>query len=173
MKIKLSVIIPCFNEEDRFKEGFKHYLSFLNKQKYSWELIFVNDGSQDRTLNLMQSLALKNKNIKIESYTKNQGKGYAIGKGVKASRGENILFADIDHSVPINSIENFLKYFEKGFKVVIGSRRVKGSKILIHQHPLREFLGRGFTFLVRLLIDWEIKDATCGFKAIEKNVARR
>lgn len=171
--IKLSVVIPCFNEEERFLKGFNHYYSYLSKQKYSWELILVNDGSRDQTLNIMQKGERGKPNIKIVTYQKNHGKGYAIVQGVKAARGQYILFTDLDHSVPINTIESFFKYFEKNYQVVIGSRRVRGAKILVHQHFLRELLGRGFTLLVRFLIDWRITDSTCGFKAFEKNIAQK
>lgn len=172
-KIKLSVVVPCFNEEKRFKEGFAHYYSYLKKQKYSWELILVNDGSVDKTLTLMQDARKVDSNVKIVSYSPNHGKGYAIVQGVKVAHGQYILFTDIDHSVPISTIDSFYQYFEKGFAAVIGSRRVKGAQILVHQHPIREFLGRGFSLLVRILVDWQIADATCGFKAFERETAKK
>ena len=62
---KLSVVVPCYNEESRIVEGLNHYWSYLKKQKYPSELIFVNDGSQDKTLELMQESAKANKNIKV------------------------------------------------------------------------------------------------------------
>ncbi|OGD85429.1 hypothetical protein A2164_00020 [Candidatus Curtissbacteria bacterium RBG_13_35_7] len=169
--MKLSVVVPCYNEESRFHKGLLHYLSYLKKQKYLWELIIVNDGSKDKTLKLMQSIKKNNENIRTITYKQNHGKGYAISMGIKIAKGDVILFSDIDHSVPIETIESFYQYFQKGYQVVIGSRRVKGANILVHQHPLREFLGRGFTLLVRLLVDWKIKDSTCGFKAFDKNAA--
>ena len=152
---------------------FCHYLSYLSKQKYPWELILVNDGSHDQTVELMRDSARGKSNIQIVTYSRNHGKGYAIIQGVKTAHGQYILFTDLDHSVPIATVESFFKYFEKGYQAVIGSRRVKEAKILIHQHFLRELLGKGFTLLVRLLIDWQIKDATCGFKAFEKNIAQK
>ena len=173
MAIKLSVVVPLYNEKARFADGFAHYYSYLLKQKYSWELIFVNDGSSDNTLDLIKNAAKENKSIKIITYAKNHGKGYAIIQGIKSAKGEYILFSDIDHSVPIVSIEPFFPYFEKGYKVVIGSRRVDGSKILVHQKPIREYLGRGFTLLVNLAISWGVKDATCGFKAFENSTAQK
>ncbi|MBI2327773.1 glycosyltransferase family 2 protein [Candidatus Curtissbacteria bacterium] len=171
-KVKLSVIVPCYNEESRFRKGFNHYYSYFKKQNYSWELILVNDGSKDQTLNLMHKLAGSKNNVKIISYKTNRGKGFAVIQGVKAAKGQYILFTDIDYSVPIDTIESFYKYFKKGFPVVIGSRRVKGSKILVRQNLLRELLGRGFTFLVNLLI-WGVHDATCGFKAFNKIEAKK
>lgn len=172
-KIKLSVVVPCYNEQARFHEGFLHLYSYLKKQKYKWELIFVNDGSRDETLSLIKSTVKGLKDVKILSYKKNRGKGYAITKGVHVSKGQYIFFSDIDHSVQISTVERFFKFFGKNYKVVIGSRRVVGAKILIRQHPVRELLGRGFTFLVDLFIYRGIKDATCGFKAFEKKVAKQ
>lgn len=171
MSIKLSVIVPCYNEESRIEDGFGHYWSYLKKQKYPWELIFVDDGSRDRTYDLIKIAAKDDKRVKVIHYSPNRGKGYAIIQGVKAATGVYILFSDIDHSVPIATIESFYRYFEEGADVVIGSRRVEGAKILVHQKPLREFLGRGFTLLVRLAIDCKIRDATCGFKAFKKEAA--
>lgn len=169
-KIKLSVVVPCYNEEKRFKPGFGHFYNFLKRVNYNWELILVNDGSKDRTLNLMREQSKKYKNVKIISYLGNKGKGFAISKGIIASSGEIILFSDLDHSVDISTINSFFSYF-KNADVVIGSRRLKNSKLLKRQKPLREFLGKGFTLLVKILIDRQIKDATCGFKAFRKEAA--
>lgn len=173
MAIKLSVVIPCFNEEKRFIKGINHFLDYFKNQRYAWELVLVNDGSHDSTLQLMRKLSLKYKNLKIVSYKNNQGKGYALVKGVKKAKGQIILFSDIDHAVSIDTIESFLHYFNKGIVAVIGSRRVNGSKIVRHQNQIRELLGQGFTLLVRLLIDSKIKDATCGFKAFKKDIAKK
>ena len=173
MSVKLSVIVPCYNEKKRFKEGFNHYSQYLNKQKYLWELIFVNDGSTDNTLGLIKQACREYSRATFVSYNKNHGKGYAICQGVKKANGKLILFTDIDHSVSIKTIESFFDYFKKGNVAVIGSRRVKGSRFIKRQPALREFLGRGFTFLVRIFVDWQIKDSTCGFKAFESKVAKK
>lgn len=173
MNIKLSVVVPVYNEEKRLKSGFDHYYSYLKKQKYPWELIFVNDGSRDNTLDILNKTAKGKTNIRIISYDRNQGKGYAIVQGIKNAKGGIILFTDLDHSVPVETVETFFSYFEKGYPVVIGSRRVKGAKIAVHQKPLREFLGRGFTAIVNFFIYWGIADATCGFKAFENKLAQK
>lgn len=173
MKIKLSVIIPVYNEEKRLVEGYNHYYSYLKKTNYPWELIFINDGSSDKTLSLLKKLSFKKSHIRVITYPANCGKGYAICQGIKSASGKYVLFTDIDHSVPIKTIETFFPYFEKGCKVVIGSRRVKGAEIAVHQYPLREFLGRGFTALVNLFICWGVADATCGFKVFENKTAQK
>ena len=168
MKIELSVVLPVYNEEKRIVNGLDHFYSYLKKQKFPWEIIVVNDGSTDSTLKVVKNVAKAKRNIKIISYEKNRGKGYAICQGVKNSVGEYILFSDIDHSVPIQTIETFFNYFHKSLPVIIGSRRVSGAVIKKHQSFIRETLGRGFTSIVQLIIDPQIKDATCGFKAFKK-----
>ena len=156
----------------RLVEGLSHHLSYLEKQKYLWELILVNDGSTDKTQQLLANQR-KNKNVKLISYPTNKGKGFAIVQGIKKAKGKYILFCDIDHSVPISTIESFFQFFQKNYSVVIGSRRVKGASFVKKQNLLRESLGRGFTLLVRTLIDWKISDATCGFKAFENSIAKK
>lgn len=173
MNVKLSVVVPLFNENSRLEDGFIHYYSYLKQQKYKWELIFVNDGSTDNTLILLYKIKKNIPGITVLSYPENKGKGFAICQGIQKAKGDYILFADIDHSVAIETIESFFNYFNKGCSVVIGSRRVKGSIIAIHQNPLRESLGRGFTALVNMLIYPKITDATCGFKAFKNKIAKR
>src|SRR3989344_5701132 len=113
MTTKLSVVVPCYNEEKRFQKGLRHYWLYLSKQKYPWELIFVNDGSKDNTLKLMQASAKGKSSVKVISYNKNRGKGHAIIQGIKNAKGKYILFTDLDHSVPVDTIESFFKYFVK------------------------------------------------------------
>lgn len=173
MNVKLSVIIPVFNETSRLEDGFNHYCSYLKRQKYQWELIFVNDGSTDDTLKLINKIKKGLRSVTVLSYSENRGKGYAICQGVQKAKGDYILFADIDHSVSIETVEDFFDYFDRDYSVVIGSRRVKGSIIAVHQNPLRESLGRGFTTLVNILIYPKITDATCGFKAFKNKIAKR
>lgn len=173
MNILLSIVVPCYNEQSRFKKGLFHLLSFLMSKKYTWELIFVNDGSTDQTGSLTLEASKRDSRVKIINYKKNKGKGYAIKRGVKSAKGKYIFFSDIDHSVPINTVDKFLKFFDEGYQAVFGSRRTAGAKLVKRQTYIRETLGRGFTLLVKIFIDWNIKDATCGFKAFEKNTAKK
>lgn len=169
----ISLVIPCYNEENRFEEGFRHYFNYLKKQNYSWEIILVNDGSNDKTLELMNNKQKEHKSIELVSYKNNKGKGYALKKAFEKAKAKYILFADIDHSVDISTVQNFYPYLKNNYQVVIGSRRVKGSKFLKKQNVLRIFLGRCFSLLVRIVVDWRIRDATCGFKAFDRESARK
>jgi len=158
-----------YNETARLANLYK-ISDFLKKFPYKTELIFVNDGSRDNTLPELKKMA-KKLSFKIISYKQNKGKGYAVKTGMLGARGKYRLFTDIDLSVPIEELDNLIKMVEK-FPVVIGSRRIKDSKILRHQPWLRESMGRLFTFLSQKILGLNVSDFTCGFKCFEKRAAK-
>lgn len=166
----LSVVIPVFNELKRIHK-LEEIVKYLKKQKFSNELIVVNDGSLDDTLEKLKKLQ-KKYSFKVVSYSQNQGKGYAIKQGMKQARGDYHLFADVDLSTPIEEIKKFLPQLKK-YDVVIGTRKTKGSKLLVRQARLREFLGKGFTFLSQNILGVNVSDFTCGFKAFKKDSSEK
>lgn len=167
-KIYLSVIVPVFNEKERL-ENISKIDIFLKKQKFKSELIIVDDGSNQESKKLLKKT--KNKyGFKLISYTKNMGKGYAVKKGVLSSTGTYILFLDIDLSTPI---EECSKFFKKNDNiVVIGSRRIFGSKLLTRQKRSREIMGSFFTLLSQKFLCLNISDFTCGFKYFHGKAAK-
>lgn len=167
-KTRLTLIIPAYNEEKIIGETLESVFNFLSQKTYIWEIIVVDDGSKDKTSAIVKSF--KKPGIRLISLTENKGKGAAIRAGVKESRGEFIIFSDVDLSVPIENIDEFLLELKKN-DVAIGSRRIKGSKILVHQPWLRENMGRVFTFLTRLILKSKISDFTCGFKGFRREAA--
>ncbi len=164
----LSIIVPVYNEEKRLTRGMTEILHFIDKQTFTVELIVINDGSTDATVKLLKKL--KHSSLRLISYEKNQGKGYAIREGMKNARGDLRLFMDVDLSTPIEEFQKFLPYV-KAFDVVIGSRRAKDSEILVHQPFLRERLGMIFTWLSSILLGVEVSDFTCGFKCFSRKAA--
>lgn len=173
--MKLSVIVPVFNEEERFTKPASTLYSYLLKTfpKNTWELIFVNDGSTDKTLQTLKTFTeLHRKSIYV-SYKINRGKGYAISQGVNKARGTFIFFMDIDLSVKPKELARALTVFKKNkIGVVIGSRRVEGSVIKVHQPKLRETMGHYYTLLTSTLLGLPLADLTCGFKGFKKKVAK-
>ena len=159
--IFLSIIVPAYNESKRI-HNLDDILRYLGKLKESWELIVVNDGSQDDTLQKLESFKRKS-NFKVISYATNRGKGYAVKAGMLAASGKFRLFCDIDLSTPIEEIRKFKPFLEKA-DVVIGTRKLKGAKVILHQSFLREYLGKGFTLLSQLILNTWVSDFTCGFK---------
>lgn len=167
----LSLIIPLYNEQKRLIKLLDVY-RYLRKKKFSWEIILVNDGSIDETTRKVKDLVRSHnlKKVKLISYSKNKGKGFAIKSGMLKAKGNYRLFTDIDLSTPINEFDKFLPYLQK-YDVVIGSRKMSGSKVIVHQPRMREKLGKGFTKLSQITLQINIKDFTCGFKCLSQNAA--
>lgn len=166
----LSIIIPLYNEQERLNKLAKVY-KFLNCQKFDYEVILINDGSTDNTLKTVNKLTDKFEFI-LETYEKNRGKGFAIKKGIMAAKGRYLLFTDIDLSTPLEEFNKFLPFL-KTKNIIIGSRKTKGSALRKRQGLLRENLGRGFTFLSRVILNLDISDFTCGFKCLPKTAAKK
>lgn len=172
----LSLIFPVYNEEKRLAQSLKKIKTYFSKVNYPYELLFVNDGSTDRSknviLNWFQDLVPPGRDyFKILTHPKNLGKGAAIRTGVKAAKGDWVLFCDLDLSVPLETIVLFLQ--NQKADLLIGSRRAPGSRILTHQGWLREFLGRSFTRLSNLILGTNYTDLTCGFKMLKTPVAKK
>lgn len=166
----LSIIIPLFDEEKRIK-NLKKITSYLRAQKFSWEIIVVNDGSTDRTYKRLLELKKKLR-FKLLSYSENLGKGFAIKTGMLNAKGKFRLFLDIDLSTPITEIENFIPHLKK-YDIVIGSRKLKNSILITRQPLLREHLGKMFTLLSQIILQVNISDFTCGFKCFSQNAAKQ
>lgn len=168
--IYLSAIVPAYNEEKRLGDTLKIIHDFLKQQHYSSEIIVVDDGSTDKTVEVAENLHIDILNI--VKHGRNLGKGAAIKNGIMASRGELMLFTDADNSTPIEEVNKLIVAINEGFDVAIGSRALPDSDIVLHQPWYRETMGRVFNLLVRLLVLTGIKDTQCGFKLFKSDVAR-
>lgn len=170
--IYLSVVIPAFNEVGRIEKSIRDIENFLLQAGNSFEIIVIDDGSLDRTWSLLTDLSEKSTHLFPYKNDKNEGKGYSVKRGVLLARGKFILFSDSDLSTPIEEITNLLPWFDKGYDIVIGSRGLKQSNIIIHQSLHRENMGRVFNWLVRLLFMTDFKDTQCGFKCFKRETVR-
>ncbi len=169
----LSVIIPAYNEERRLPKTLEEIDKYLSRQGYDYEILVVNDGSKDRTVEIAKNLALKIKNLTVTGYEQNRGKGFAVRFGMLEAKGDYRLFTDADNSTSIDQIEKMWPEFEKGFDIVIGSRDVKGAVLNPPQPWIRQIiLGEGFKLYRKIIIDlWGIEDTQCGFKCFKKSAA--
>lgn len=159
----LSVVIPTYNEVGNFKTGeIEKLYTYLRQQNYSFEVIFVDDGSTDNTSNLLKTYARHKKEVRIIS-NPHLGKGPSVTTGMLAATGENRLFTDFDQATPISEVEKLLPFRHKGYDVVIGSREVKGAKR--EREPFyRHLMGKGFNFGIKIIAIRGINDTQCGFK---------
>ncbi|MGH7791885.1 MAG: dolichyl-phosphate beta-glucosyltransferase [Thermodesulfobacteriota bacterium] len=169
----ISIIIPAYNEEDRIEYTLRSINSYLSRQSYLCEVIVVNDGSRDKTAQVVLRLISEFPYIRLIDAEENHGKGWAVRQGMLDAKGKIRLFMDADNSTSIDQIEIILPYFEQGFDVVIGSRRVLGSVISRHQSWIRENIGQIFNLLVRALHGIPMKDTQAGFKAFSSTAAER
>jgi len=168
----LSVIIPAFNEEARIPATIRRVAEYVEDSFREYEIIVVDDGSTDRTVDAVRSLARDIGRIKLLQNGVNRGKGFSVKQGVQAASGNIILMTDADLSTPIEEIEKLLVWIERDFDVVIGSRGLKESDIVLRQPWYREKMGRIFNVLVSTLVMQGFKDTQCGFKLFRADVAK-
>lgn len=167
----LSVIIPCFDEETNLSNGVLPQLAaYLKKQKYSWEVIIVDDGSRDKSIHLLQKFNRKNPQFKLLKIS-HQGKAQAIKTGVFRASGKYLLFTDMDQATPISEIEKLFQKINR-YHIVIGSREGEGAK-RENETWYRHLMGRVFNFIVKIITGLKFNDTQCGFKLFQSEAAKK
>lgn len=172
--MNLSIVIPAYNEEKRLGRTLAALIAFL-QENYdgSYEIVIVNDGSSDKTADIVSDFSNKYQIVRLVDYPQNRGRGYAVRIGMQNAKGEIILETDADGSVQEDAIIKFLDFFKKNPEVgaLFGSRNCKGSEILTAQPLIRIVLGEVFLVLAKLLFGWSITDFTLGFKMFRRDTA--
>ena len=161
----LSIIIPAYNEENRIEASLDKAIEYFEKQSYSWELFVIDDGSKDKTVELVNKYPNP---IQCLVQPSNLGKGAAVRRGMLDSNGQYRIFTDADFSTPIYEIPKLLKNFDAGYEISIGSRAIDRSLVIEHQPFYREFMGKTFNRIVQSLLFKGIKDTQCGFKGFSE-----
>jgi dolichyl-phosphate beta-glucosyltransferase len=165
--VDLSVVIPAYNEETNIRLGaVEKVILYLEKQTYNWELLLVDDGSTDQSLELLEDISKDNTNIRLMRNT-HQGKAATVISGILAAKGAIALFTDLDQATPIDQLEKIMPWFGRGFDIVIGSRsgQRKGAPFL------RLIMARGFMLLRWIVLGLGgISDTQCGFKAFRREI---
>ncbi len=168
---KLSVVIPAYNEEQRIAKTLEDVGQFLSRQAYDYEILVIDDGSKDKTAEVVRQLGIKN--LILVDNRENHGKGWVVGQGMLQATGDVRVFMDADNSTKIDEIAKFLPVFAQGFDIVVGSRRIKGSHVPQDQGGLREFLGWAFRTIVHIIVPVGVTDTQCGFKAMTAKAAQQ
>lgn len=166
--MKLSIIIPCYNESKDIAKNVDIVKDYLKENKIDYELIVVNDGSKDNTKEVIESIP----DIIPVSYEPNRGKGGAVKEGILNATGDYVLFMDADLSTDISAINQVVE-IAPTCDLLIGSRHAKGSVIKKKQPLLRVFIGWCCRLLVNMKFHTHLKDTQCGFKAMRLDVAKR
>ena len=170
----ISIIYPVFNEEKRLYKTFLDIKKFEKVNKsIKREYIFVNDGSLDRSLSIIKNKTKNNNKIKIISYKKNMGKGYALKRGIQIAKNEWVLTTDADCSVSNFQLTEWIrkKYIKKNTLIYFGSRNHQLS--IVKKKTTRKILGLIFKYLIKILFKIKISDTQCGFKLYKLNIARK
>jgi len=172
-EIKLSVLVPAYNEEKRLPQTLREIDKYLKKQKYNYEIIVVSGGSTDNTVEVTKKLIPEIKNLSVLELKESLGKGFSVRQGILKAQGKYRLFTDADNSTSINQVEKMWPEFEKGFDVVIGSRDIKGAVLAVPQPLFRRILGNIFNLLTKIISGiWGIPDTQCGFKGFSERAAK-
>lgn len=167
----ISIVIPVFNEERRLPHTLERIIAYCEAQPYDYEVLVVDDGSEDRTVAVAEAIAANHPRVGVIR-NEHRGKGYTVRTGMLAAQGQYVLFTDADLSTPIEETGQLLTWFEKGYDIVIGSREGSGARR--YDEPLyRHLMGRVFNYVVRLLAVRGIQDTQCGFKAFRQQAAQQ
>ena len=173
----LSIIFPVFNEARRLPSAFFAIKQFIAESPIPClEIIFVDDGSNDGTKQMVEEFMKNNQDPKVEwwliSYEQNGGKGYAVQQGMFAANGNYALMADIDMATPLTELTQCLPHMQDGAPIIIGSRKVATSILVKPQPWYRQKMGETYALLARLLTGLPYKDFGCGFKLFSQQSAR-
>ena len=167
----LSIVIPCYNEEERLPHTVEQIERYLNSKDVDYELILVDDGSADGTRMVMDAAAERNRFVRLEALPRNRGKGRALAEGVAVAKGSEILVTDADLSTPIEELPKLQAELEKGAGVAIASRALRDSRVEVSQPVYRVLMGKAFNLLVQAVLLPGIWDTQCGFKLFRADVA--
>jgi glycosyltransferase involved in cell wall biosynthesis len=163
-KEKISVLIPAFNEEGGIIHTIDETIKVLKELGNDYEIIIVDDGSKDRTFReVSEKLSNYDGTVKIQHYSKNMGKGYAIKYGFNFITGDYVLFLDADMDIHPNQIKDFLDLMKKhNADIVMGSKRHKDS--VVNYPFIRKIYSNVYYYLIKILFGLPVKDTQTGFK---------
>ena len=170
----LSIVIPAYNEEQRLPATLGAIAAYLQTKPLDFvEIVVVNDGSRDRTAEVVRQAAASDPRIRLLENPGNRGKGYAVRHGMQKAQGDWVLFTDADLSAPIEDLERLEGAVRReNADGAIGSRALDRRLVLKHQSPLRELSGRAFNLAMRLVTGLPYRDTQCGFKLFRRDVAQ-
>jgi dolichyl-phosphate beta-glucosyltransferase len=166
--VRYSIVIPAYNESRRIERTLQKVLAYVAQQRWDAEVIIVNDGSRDNTVEIVGRYAEKNPALRLIENPGNRGKGYSVRNGMLNAGGDVMLFSDADLSAPIGESAKLFEQIQMGADVAIGSRWVKPELQTQKQSLHRQAFGRVFNLALRLVLGLRFKDTQCGFKAFSR-----
>jgi glycosyltransferase involved in cell wall biosynthesis len=169
---QLSIVIPAYNESARIEQTLERVMACVDGQGWDAEVLVVDDGSTDRTVEIVHAWMERYPRLHLIQNEGNRGKGYSVRNGLLQAAGKVVMFTDADLSAPMEEAERLLKAIADGADVAIGSRWMDRTRQTIHQPLYRRFFGRCFNGVTRTVMGLPFKDTQCGFKAFRREAAQ-
>jgi len=169
---QLSIVIPAYNEEARIAKTIESIRAFVARTPYDLEVIVVDDGSTDGTPALLNDYAKRLPFVRTIRYESNRGKDVAVKTGIAAATRSTTLFTDADLPCPLDDLKRLWPWYDRGFQVVIGSRRSSGAHVEVPHPRMKRIASFVFSVLTRLLVIRGFLDTQCGFKLLNTEAAR-
>jgi glycosyltransferase involved in cell wall biosynthesis len=169
---KYSIVIPAYNESARIPATLKAVVACVRAHGWDAEIIVVNDGSKDSTAQIVRNFALEAPEVRLLENPGNRGKGFSVRNGILHAMGDIVMFTDSDLSAPIEEAERLFAGIAAGADIAIGSRWLESGR-QTHRQPLyRQFFGRCFNMVCRMIMRLPFADTQCGFKAFTRAAAQ-
>lgn len=173
-QLSISVVIPCFNEKERIERNIVLINNYLRNNFENYEIIVVDDGSNDGTREKLIKIKNTLNKVKIVFFQQNHGKGFAVTNGMKLAEKEIVLFLDADLAIPIEELPKFIDEINKGMEVAIASRFISGAELISPILFHRKVMEQVFRLIRKIIIGLEtIEDTQCGFKVFRKEAAKK
>ena len=161
--VQISLFFPAYNEEKNIRITVEKALDFLSKISSKFEIIVVDDGSGDKTAEVVKKIAEEDEKIKLVSHKKNRGYGGTLKTGFESAKYPLVAFADSDGQFDISELKFFLDKIDEA-DLVLGFRLNRADSFV------RKITTFGWKTLARILLGLDVKDYSCGFKLIKKEV---
>ena len=161
----ISLIVPAYNEEENIPELYERINTFIEGSAYDWEIIFINDGSRDRSIDRLEEISKKDLRVNIIDFSKNFGKEIAVTAGINYAKGAACITIDADLQHPIEKVTEFLDKWEKGAEVVIGVRKKnKGEGVI------KKFGSYIFYKIINSISDTKIVTRATDYRLLDRLV---
>ncbi len=163
---KVSILVPLYNEEESLRPLVQEIKKSVEKLQIDYEILFVDDGSTDKSLGIIKELARNDNRIRYVSFRKNYGKSAALDVGFKNVKGDVIITMDADLQDDPAEIPNLLKKLQEGYDLVSGWKKIRFDPFI------KKYSSRFFNYVTRLLTGIKLHDFNCGLKAYRKKVVK-
>lgn len=167
----LSVVIPAYNEAKKITPTIRSIFDYLKNQSYEYEVLVINDGSRDNTVEVVAGFTNEFPALKIVDNKRNQGKAKVVQQGMTEAKGDLKLFMDADNATTIDNLDKMIPYISEGYDIVIASIGIKGAKTIGEEPSYRRLLGQLGNLWIRFWAVPGIHDTQRGFKLFTKESA--